>query len=123
FLAMGIIAGLFAKLSPSKIAEEFIVGAKAFALGALIVGIARAIPVALEQGMIIDSVINGLANFVVMIPEPVQVLGIYGVQTIINFFINSGSGQAAATMPIIAPLGDLVGITRQTGVLTFQLGD
>ncbi|MFA1819284.1 YfcC family protein [Virgibacillus oceani] len=123
FLAIGIIGGLVAKLSPSRIAEEFIIGAKAFTLGALIVGVARAIPVALEDGMIIDSVINGLANFVVILPESVQVLGVYGIQTIINFFINSGSGQAAATMPIIAPLGDLVGITRQTGVLAFQLGD
>lgn len=123
FLAIGILGGLAAKLTPSRIAEEFINGAKAFTLGALIVGIARAIPVALEQGMIIDSVINGLANFVVVLPETLQVLGIYGIQTIINFFINSGSGQAAATMPIIAPLGDLVGITRQTSVLSFQLGD
>ncbi|WP_164214730.1 AbgT family transporter [Virgibacillus sp. YIM 98842] len=123
FLAIGIIGGLFAKLSPSRIAEEFLAGAKAFTLGALIVGIARAIPVALVEGMIIDTVIQGLANFVVILPEAVQVLGVYGVQTIINFFINSGSGQAAATMPIIVPLGDLVGMTRQTGVLAFQLGD
>ncbi|PAV30779.1 C4-dicarboxylate ABC transporter permease [Virgibacillus profundi] len=123
FLAMGIIAGLCAKFTPSHIAEEFIVGVKAFALGALIVGVARAIPVALEEALIIDTVINGLANLVVVLPDAIQVLGIYFVQSIINFFINSGSGQAAATMPIIAPLGDLIGITRQTGVLTFQLGD
>ncbi len=123
FLGMSIIAGLFAKLNPSKIAEEFINGAKMFALGALIVGVARAIPVALEEGMIIDTVINGLASFVIMLPAALQTLGIYGVQTVINFFINSGSGQAAATMPIVAPLGDLVGITRQTSVLIFQLGD
>src|SRR5690625_2002639 len=123
FLAMGIIAGLFAKLNPSKIAEEFINGAKAFALGALVVGIARAIPVALEEGLIIDTVINGLANFVIMLPEAIQTLGIYAVQTVINFFINSGSGQAAATMPIVAPLGDLIGISRQTSVFIFQLGD
>lgn len=123
FLAMGIIAGLFAKLNPSKIADEFINGVKAFALGALIVGIARAIPVALEEGLIIDTVINGLANFVIMLPETMQILGIYIMQTIINFFINSGSGQAAATMPIVAPLGDLIGISRQTSVFIFQLGN
>src|SRR5690625_2095097 len=123
FLAMGIIAGLFAQLGPSKIAEEFINGAKAFALGALVVGVARAIPVALEQGLIIDTVINSLASFVIVLPEAIQTLGIYAVQTIINFFINSGSGQAAATMPIVAPLGDLIGITRQTSVFIFQLGD
>ncbi|MFD1361840.1 YfcC family protein [Lentibacillus salinarum] len=123
FITMGVVSGLFAGLGPSRIAEEFIEGAKAFALGALIVGVARAIPVALEEGLIIDSVINGLANIVVVFPESIQVVGLFLTQTIINFFINSGSGQAAATMPIIAPLGDLIGITRQTGVLTFQLGD
>ncbi|RNF39083.1 putative basic amino acid antiporter YfcC [Planococcus salinus] len=123
FLAMGVVAGLCAKMNPSRIAEEFIEGAKAFTLGALIVGVARAIPVALEEGLIIDSVINGLANMIVMLPAALQVLGVYGAQTVINFFINSGSGQAAATMPIIVPLGDLIGMTRQTGVLTFQLGD
>lgn len=123
FLGMGIIVGLFAKLNPSKIAEEFINGAKAFALGALVVGIARAIPVALEEGLIIDTVIDSLASFVIILPETVQTLGIYAMQTIINFFINSGSGQAAATMPIVAPLGDLIGISRQTSVLIFQLGD
>lgn len=123
FLAMGIISGLCAKLGPSRIAEEFIEGAKAFTLGALIVGIARAIPAALEEGLIIDSVINGLAGMIVLLPDAIQVLGIYSAQTIINFFINSGSGQAAATMPIMVPLGDLIGMTRQTGVLAFQLGD
>ncbi|MBY7144433.1 YfcC family protein [Virgibacillus sp. NKC19-3] len=123
FLAIGVIAGICAGLNPSRIAEEFIRGAKAFTLGALIVGVARAIPVALEEGLIIDSVINGLANLVILLPDSIQVLGLFFTQTIINFFINSGSGQAAATMPIIAPLGDLIGITRQTGVLTFQLGD
>jgi uncharacterized ion transporter superfamily protein YfcC len=123
FLAIGVIAGLCAKMGPSRIAEEFINGARAFTLGALIVGIAMAIPVALEQGKIIDSVINGLASVIVFLPDAVQVLGIYAAQTITNFFINSGSGQAAATMPLMVPLGDLIGMSRQTGVLAFQLGD
>ncbi|MTD31123.1 putative basic amino acid antiporter YfcC [Planomicrobium sp. YIM 101495] len=123
FLAMGVVAGLCAKMGPSRIAEEFVNGAKAFTLGALIVGIARAIPVALENGLIIDTVIHGLASVITNLPGSIQVVGMYTVQTIINFFINSGSGQAAATMPLIVPLGDLLGITRQTGVLAFQLGD
>ena len=47
----------------------------------------------------------------------------YVMQTIINLPINSGTGQAAATMPIMAPVGDLVGVSRQTAVLAFQMGD
>jgi uncharacterized ion transporter superfamily protein YfcC len=47
----------------------------------------------------------------------------FGIQTVINFFIHSGSGQAALTMPIMAPLADLVGVTRQTAILAFQFGE
>ena len=44
-------------------------------------------------------------------------------QTFLNFFVPSGSGQAALTMPIMAPLSDLLGLSRQTAVLAFQFGD
>ena len=40
-----------------------------------------------------------------------------------NFFVNSGSGQATVIMPIMAPLADVVGVTRQAAVTAFQLGD
>jgi uncharacterized ion transporter superfamily protein YfcC len=46
-----------------------------------------------------------------------------GVQCVTNFFIPSGSGQAYVTMPIMAPLADLTGVTRQTAVLAYQMGD
>lgn len=123
FLAMGIISGICAKFGSSRIAEEFVEGAKAVTLGALVVGIARAIPVALEEGYIIDSLINGISSIIMLMPDSMKVLSIYFAQNVINFFINSGSGQAAVTMPIMIPLGDLVGITRQTTVLSFHLGD
>ncbi len=47
----------------------------------------------------------------------------YVFQSVFNFFVVSGSGQAALTMPIMAPLADLVGVSRQIAVLCFQLGD
>src|SRR5699024_5557431 len=47
----------------------------------------------------------------------------YFVQMMINFIISSGSGHALVTMPIMAPLADIVGVTRQTAVLAYQLGD
>ncbi|MFS0688842.1 AbgT family transporter [Sporosarcina sp. 179-K 8C2 HS] len=123
FLAMGILSGLFARFGSTRIAEEFVEGAKAVTLGALIVGIARAIPVVLEEGNIIDSLVYGLSNIIMFMPDSIKVISIYIVQNVINFFINSGSGQAAVTMPIMIPLGDLIGITRQTTVLSFHLGD
>lgn len=123
FLAMGIISGIFARFGSTRIAEEFLEGAKAVTLGALIVGIARAIPTVLEEGNIIDSLVFGMSNLIMFLPDSIKVLSIYIFQNIVNFFINSGSGQAAVTMPIMIPLGDLIGITRQTTVLSFHLGD
>ena len=47
----------------------------------------------------------------------------YLFQSVFNFFVVSGTGQAAITMPIMAPLSDLLGVSRQTAVVAFQLGD
>lgn len=123
FLAMGIIGGLLGKLTPSKIAEEFVIGAESIVFGALVVGIARGILVVMQDGMIIDSIINSLALGIKTLPKTISVLGMYIVQIIINFFIPSGSGQAATTMPIMAPLADVIGINRQVAVMAYQFGD
>ncbi|HYE84578.1 MAG TPA: C4-dicarboxylate ABC transporter permease [Clostridia bacterium] len=123
FLAMGIFAGLLGGLKPDKVASEFVVGAKSIVFGALVVGIARAILVTLENGVIIDTIINGLAAAVQSLPKSISVVGMYIVQLIISVIIPSGSGLAATTMPIMTPLADIVGITRQTAVLAYQFAD
>ncbi|MEL7648935.1 MAG: TIGR00366 family protein [Sedimentibacter sp.] len=123
FLAMGILSGLFSKYGPSHIAREFVNGAKSIVFGALIVGIARSVLVVMEDASIIDTVVRVLADSISHLPNSVAALGMYAVQIIINTFITSGSGQAATTMPIMTPLADLLGVTRQTAVLAFQLGD
>ncbi len=123
FLAMGIISGLIGGLGPSKIASEFVVGAKSIAFGALVVGVARGILIVMTDGLIIDTIVYGLANAIKALPKSLSVIGMYIVQVVINFFIPSGSGQASATMPIMVPLSDLLGITRQTAVMAFQFGD
>lgn len=123
FLAMGIIAGLVGKVGPSRLASAFVAGAKDIAFGALVVGIARAILIVMTQGQIIDTVISGLANALSSLPGSLNAAGMFWVHSIINFFIPSGSGQAATTMPIMVPLADIVGVTRQTAVLAYQYGD
>lgn len=123
FLAMGIFAGLLGGLGPNKVASEFVVGAKSIVFGALVVGVARAILVVLQDGMIIDTIISGLAASVKTLPKSVSVLGMYVVQLIISVFIPSGSGLAATTMPIMTPLADLIGVSRQTAVLAYQFAD
>ena len=77
----------------------------------------------MREGNIIDTVIYGLAAPLSALPKWVAAEGMLFVQTLINFFIPSGSGQAATTMPIMAPLSDLLGIERQVAVLAFQYGD
>ena len=123
FLMMGIIAALIYGWSPDKIAEEFINGCADIVFGALIVGIARATLVVLQDGMVIDTIINTLANQLVGLPSAVAAQGMLLIQTMINFIIPSGSGQATTIIPIMAPLGDLIGVSREMTVLTFQMGD
>lgn len=123
FLAMGILGGFLGKLGPSKIAEHFVIGAKSIVFGALVVGVARGILIVMQDGMIIDTIINGLASAIQNLPNAISAVGMFFVQVVINFFIPSGSGQAAATMPIMTPLADIIGITRQTAVMAYQFGD
>ena len=123
FLAMGVIGGLIGGLSPSKIARSFVRGCADITFGALVVGISRGILVVMQDGQIIDTVINFLATLIKPLPGAVAAVGMFLVQSVINFFIPSGSGQAATTMPIMTPLADMIGITRQTAVMAFHYGD
>lgn len=123
FIIMGIAAGLIGKLSINQIFDSFVNGAKALTFGALIVGFARAILVVLEEGKIIDTVIFSMVTLIQHIPETFTVLGMFVMQSFLNFFIPSGSGQAATTMPIMVPMADLLGISRQVTVLAYQYGD
>lgn len=123
FLLMGVLMGIVSNLSLNDIAEAFIEGCRTLVMGALVVGVARGILVVLQDGKIMDTILYGLANAVGSLPTSLTAIGMYIVQCLISYIIPSGSGQAAVTMPIMAPLGDLVGVTRQTAVLAFQLGD
>jgi uncharacterized ion transporter superfamily protein YfcC len=96
---------------------------KLVAFGALIVGFARAILVVMENGLIIDTLIHSLVTAISHLPKTLNVVGMFLVQSLINFFIPSGSGMAATTMPIMTPLADLLGISRQIAVLAYQYGD
>lgn len=123
FLLMGILMGFIGKLSPNQMAEAFIEGCRTLVMGALVVGVARGILVVLEDAQVMDTILHGMASAVGSLPAGLTAFGMYIVQCLINYIVPSGSGQAALTMPIMAPLGDLVGVTRQTAVLAFQLGD
>lgn len=123
FIMLSIACGLVAGMGPSKIVDIMVDGAKAVTGGALIVGVARAIQVVLEEGRIADTIVNYLSMPLQFVPTMFSGILMTIVHSIINFFIPSGSGQAMATMPIMVPLSDLIGLTRQTAVFAFQVGD
>lgn len=123
FIIMGVVVGLVTGLSTQAICEAFNEGFKDVLMGAIIVGLARSIAVVLEDGKIMDTIVHGLGSVIDGATPTIAVVGMYAVQVAINFIISSGSGQALVTMPIMAPLADMLGITRQTAVLAFQLGD
>ena len=123
FLALGVVAGLIGKLSLDEMATSFVNGAKDMIGAAIVVGFARGIVILAQDGQIIDTLLYQLSNFIGQLPSLIAGYVMFFVQMFINFFISSGSGQAALTMPIMAPLGELVGITPQTSILIFQFGD
>lgn len=123
FIIMGIVVGMIAGLKLGEICEAFNQGFRDVLMGAFIVGLARAVAVVLEDGNIMDTMVHTLGSLVGDLPPALAAVGMYVVQVFINFIISSGSGQALVTMPIMAPLADMVGVTRQTAVLAYQLGD
>lgn len=123
FLTVGIIAGVVGGLGVNKTADAFIKGAAGITFGALVIGIATGIIVVLEEGMVLDTIVYYLAESVSALPSFMSAIGMFFVQLILNFFIPSGSGQAAASMPVMVPVADLIGMTRQTAVVAFQFGD
>ncbi|NPV72049.1 MAG: YfcC family protein [Firmicutes bacterium] len=123
FTALAIVGGYIGGLTTDQICDEFIFGCKELLGGALLVGVGRAVAVTLTQGKVIDTVVFGMASIAYYFPTILRGTAQYIAQAVIEFFIPSGSGQAAATIPIMAPLADVTGISRQTAVLAYQFGD
>jgi uncharacterized ion transporter superfamily protein YfcC len=123
FLAIGLIAAAIARIGPAEISRTFLEGCAKMVAPALIVGFARAIAVVLEDGQIIDSIVMSIAGALEGFPREVAAIGMLIVQSLTNFFIPSGTGQAFVTMPIMSPLATLTGVPQQTAVLAFQFGD
>ena len=123
FIIIGLVAGIFSKMSSTEISENVLKSVAVVAPGAFMVGYANSIRVILEMGNISDTIAFNLSNVLTELPLYASVLLMSVAQCIMNLFIPSGSGQALATLPIMIPVGDLVGLTRQTTILAFQIGD
>lgn len=123
FLTSAMICGILTRYSPRRISQEFIRGASQMAEPGLVIACSAGVMIVLQQGQVLDTILYGLASSLEKVSPGLAAVAMMCVQAILNFFVPSGSGQAAMTMPIITPLCDLIGIDRQVGVLAFQFGD
>ncbi len=123
FLALAVVTGLISGIGINNMAQVFGKGAAELTGTALLIGFARSIALLMEDGEILHTVVNYLAAPLSVAGAEFAAVGMLFIQSILNFFIPSGSGQALVTMPLMAPIGDLVGVSRQVSVLAFQFGD
>ncbi|MCU0276916.1 MAG: hypothetical protein MUF02_08745 [Acidobacteria bacterium] len=121
FMAMGLVAGMVAGQGPSRIAINFVAGARDFIGVAFVIACGRAILIVAQDAKILDTMLYSASSFISVFPRIVTAQMMFLTQCVINFFVHSGTAQAALTMPIMAPLSDLVHITRQTTVFAYQL--
>ncbi|MGI8314811.1 putative basic amino acid antiporter YfcC [Halobacillus mangrovi] len=134
FFTIGLVAGIIGVLfrlnnmKVNDIAEGFAQGAKDLLPAALVVGMAKGIVIILggddpTSASVLNTILHSAGQLFEGVPEVISAWFMFVFQSIFNFFVVSGSGQAALTMPLMAPLADIAGVTRQVAVLAFQLGD
>lgn len=122
FFVMGVAAGLVGGLGVSGTAEGFVAGFRAMAYAGLLIGFARGIFVTLEQGRIVDTIVHGLFAPVAGLPLGIAAISMMAVHTVVHVAVPSPSGHAVLTLPILVPLADLLGLSRQVTVLAYQYG-
>jgi len=122
FFTMGLAAGLVAGLGLSGTADAFVTGFRSMAGAAMLVGFARAIYVALDEGQILDTIVHGVFTPLAHLPVAASGVGMILAHTLIHVPVPSVSGQAVLTIPILVPVSDLLGLSRQVTVLAYQYG-
>ena len=120
---MAFAGGLIYGYNPSTIASNFVKGAKNMTPAALIVGLGAAVALILSSANVLDTVVHGLANMLDIFPDFIKPAVMLVMNVIVNGFVTSGTGQAAVVMPVMVPLADVAGVSRQTAVLAYKFGD
>jgi len=123
FILMGLVAIVIARMPLADASRATVQGMEEMTVAALVVGFARAVTVVMEDGLILDTLVQSASVVLLHVPRLVAAEGMLVFQATLNFFIPSGSGQAAVTMPLMAPLADVLGLTRQSAVFAFTCGD
>ena len=123
FIVIGILSGLICKLNPSTIANQFLEGCGKIVPGALIVGLAKAISIVLSDGHILDPIVDTLAHWLAPLHAAAAAIGMFVIAAVMHVAISSGSGESAVLVPIFAPLGDALHLTRQVTVQAILFGE
>lgn len=123
FIGSGILVAFVYRIPGKEAVDAFMAGAKDMIMAALIIGLSKGLLIIASDGKIIDTMLHTMAESTQGLSTIITAQLMFVFQGALNFFVPSGSGQAALSMPIMAPLSDLVGVSRQTTVLAYQLGD
>ena len=122
FLVGSFAIGLAAGLGLSGTAIQWLKGMESMLAAALLIGVARAMSVVLTDGRVMDTIVYGLATPLVHVPGVLAGLLMVPIHALLHVPVVSVSGQAVLTMPIMAPLADLLGVSRDAAVLAYQTG-
>ena len=123
FLIIAFLTGIFSKMGGDSMSRIVLESVAVAAPGAFMVGFATTIKVLMEMGNIGDTISYQLSIILEGLPLYLSAICMSISQSFINFFIPSGSGQALATLPVMIPLGESLGLNRQITILAFQVGD
>jgi uncharacterized ion transporter superfamily protein YfcC len=123
FICWGILTAIVGQLDADTAANKFIEGVQDLATTAILIGVARGIALIMEDGQILHTLVHGMSQPLSYLGAELAAVGMFIMQTFLNLFIPSGSGQAYVTMPLMAPVGDIIGVNRQIAVLAYQFGD
>ncbi|MBS9776233.1 MAG: YfcC family protein [Fusobacterium sp.] len=123
YIIGGILCGIAFGYSANEISEKFIEGGKGMFIATFAIGMARGVSVLMTEAHIIDTVVYSTASILKGNSAYINSICMFIMQTITNFFVPSGSGQAVVTLPILLPVADLIGLNRQIAILAFQFGD
>ncbi|GGH75376.1 putative ion transporter superfamily protein YfcC [Pullulanibacillus pueri] len=123
FVFISIISGLIARMGANSISKTFLMGCQRLVYGALIVGMARCISVILTSGKLLDTIVYALSHLLHGLSPVFGAIGMFITSILLHFVISSGSGESVVFIPILAPLADLMHITRQVAVEAVMLGE
>jgi len=123
YVGLSVVIAAAGRVGASEAADAFVRGMKKVLMASMLIGVASAVAVVLERGRVLDSIVHTLTGLIGENGAWPAAIGMFGAQLLLDFLIPSTSGQAAISMPVMGPLGQLSGVGPQTTVLAFLFGN